>query len=55
MYALYISVIPSLKKSCVALHRGLFDKVFYIDICRVCFVLLLLLLLLLNVIAVAVS
>ena len=45
----------TLKKSCVAQHRDLFDKVFYIDISRPCFVLLLLLLLLLNVIAVAVS
>ena len=33
----------------------LFNKVFYIDICRACFILLLLLLLLLNVVTVAVS
>ena len=33
----------------------LFDKVFYINICRACFILLLLLLLLLNVVTVAVS
>ena len=37
----------TLKKSCVAQHGDLFDKVFYIDIYRVCFILLLLLLLLL--------
>ena len=39
----------------IFLKNTLFDKVFYIDICRACFILLLLLLLLLNVITVVVS
>ena len=48
--------MPYFEKSCAAYHENLFDKLFYIDIYRACFMLLLLLLLLLlNVIVVAVS
>ena len=55
-YTLNFRVTPTLKKSCIAQHRDLFERLFYIDIYRVCFILLLLLLiLLLNVTAVAVS
>ena len=55
MYTLNFSVTPYFEKSCVAQHRDLFEKLFYIDIYRHCFILLLLLLLLLlNVISVAV-
>ena len=46
----------TLKKACAVQHGNLFDKSFYSDIYRACFILLLLLLLLLlNVITVAVS
>ena len=55
MYTLYFRVTPYFEKTLCSVHRDLFDKVFYIDIYRACFILLLLLLLLLlNIIAVAV-
>ena len=55
-YILNFSVTPYFEKSCVAQHGDLFDRLFYIDTYRHCFIVLsLLLLLLLNVIAVAVS
>ena len=55
-YILNFSVTPYFEKSCVAQHGDSFERLFYIDTYRHCFIILsLLLLLLLNVIAVAVS
>ena len=55
-YILNFSVTPCFEKSCVAQHGDLFERLFYIDTYRHCFIILSLLsLLLLNVISVAVS